>query len=449
MKKTFKSLTKKQIIFPLLLFLAAFLFNYWTPFAADDYTYMYNFSNGDRITCIFDIFSSLAMHYTQYGNGRVVSHFFVMFFLMFPKVFFDLLNAVIFVCFILFVLQITANKKAFSALMFLAIPTLLWLYMPAYGQVFLWLTGCINYMWSYLFALLFLNVYISLLRDSSLLNKKWKLIVFCLFSLLFGNYSENVSFSVIFTGFLLLCIVMYQHKSIQKNMIYVLPIISGAIGYLVLLLSPSGSAKFSDNLSLSVLVKNAIDLFTTYYNMCRLPLILFFVLLCIAVYYKIDKNEIIIALCFLFISFIAAAMLIIASYLPERSIANSVIFLLIGIVQLLQSLRSNSRLECVSLCICTYFLISSIMTYWDGSYDIYRVHKEQTSRDQYIEASIASDNKVLGVPIITSTTKYSCKYGLLDLNSEDSNETFPNVYVAKYYGLDKIYVTYPDTSSTE
>ena len=47
-----------------------------------------------------------------------------------------------------------------------------------YGQVFLWLTGCINYMWSYLFALLFLNIYISLLRGKSLLDKKWKLILF-------------------------------------------------------------------------------------------------------------------------------------------------------------------------------------------------------------------------------------------------------------------------------
>lgn len=110
----------------------------------------------------------------------------------------------------------TSHKKACSLLLFFAIPTLLWLYMPAYGQIFLWLDGSINYMWGYLFALLFLSVYITLLRGKSLLNQTWKLILFCVFTFLFGNYSENVSFSVIFTGFLLLCITMYRPEKYQE-----------------------------------------------------------------------------------------------------------------------------------------------------------------------------------------------------------------------------------------
>ena len=53
MKKYFKCLTKMQLISYLLLFLTAFLFNYWTPYAADDYSYMYNLGNGERITSVF------------------------------------------------------------------------------------------------------------------------------------------------------------------------------------------------------------------------------------------------------------------------------------------------------------------------------------------------------------------------------------------------------------
>ena len=49
MKKYFKCLTKMQLISFLLLFLTAFLFNYWTPYAADDYSYMYNLGNGERL----------------------------------------------------------------------------------------------------------------------------------------------------------------------------------------------------------------------------------------------------------------------------------------------------------------------------------------------------------------------------------------------------------------
>lgn len=436
----------KLIIGSLCLLICALLFNHWTPYASDDYSYMFNFSDGSRITSLGQIFQSLAEHYMHYGNGRIISHFFVMLFLIGSKSVFNIVNAVFFVLFVISIYKVTSRNKKFSLLLFFAIPTLLWLYMPAYGQIFLWLDGSINYMWSYLFALTYLFVYIGLIRNRILLDKKWKMILFCIFTFLFGNYSENVSFSVIFIGFILLCIVMYQRKKWKSYFIYVLPVVCGAIGYLLLLLSPSGSAKFSENLSLPLIFKNAVEIFTEYYNTCRIPLIFFFVLLGIALYYKLDKKEILIALAFFFISVIASGMLVIASYLPERSLANGIVFLIIGIVQLLQLLRSNTRLECVSLCVCIYLIVGSLMSYWEGSYDIYRVHKEQAVRDTTIESAVSAGDTVIGVPIITSTTKYCCKYGLLDMNGKDSDDPFPNAYIAKYYGLDKIYVIYPDNS---
>lgn len=76
-----------------------------------------------------------------------------------------------------------------------------------------------------------------------------------------------------FIGFILLCIVMYQRKNWKSYFTYVLPVVCGAIGYLLLLLSPSGSAKFSENLSLPLIFKNAVEIFTEYYNTCRIPLI--------------------------------------------------------------------------------------------------------------------------------------------------------------------------------
>lgn len=434
----------KLLIGSLCIFLCALLFNHWTPYASDDYSYMFSFSDGSRITSLGQLFPSLAEHYMHYGNGRIVSHFLVMLFLIGSKWLFNIVNAILFVLFIIRIYQLTSQNRKFSLLLFLAVPTLLWLYMPAYGQIFLWLDGSVNYMWSYLFALIFLSVYIGLLRGRMPLNKKWKLVLFCIFTFLFGNYSENVSFSVIFTGFVLLCMIMYHRKNLKSYISYVLPVVCGALGYLVLLLSPSGSAKFSENLSLSLIFKNAIEIFTEYYNTCRIPLIIFFVLLGIALYYKLDKKEVLIAFAFFFISIIASGMLVIASYLPERSLANGVVFLLIGIVQLLQLLRNNIRLECISLCVCIYLIVGSLMSCWEGSYDIYRVHKEQSVRDAAIEAAISSGNTVVSVPIITSTTKYCCKYGLLDMNGIDSDDPFPNTYIAKYYGLDKIYVTYPE-----
>ena len=75
----------KLIIGSLCLLICALLFNHWTPYASDDYSYMFNFSDGSRITSLGQIFQSLTEHYMHYGNGRIISHFFVMLFLIGSK----------------------------------------------------------------------------------------------------------------------------------------------------------------------------------------------------------------------------------------------------------------------------------------------------------------------------------------------------------------------------
>ena len=80
MNKNFFRQYNKLILGSIILFFTALLFNHWTPYAADDYSYMFNLSDGSRMTSIGQIFSSLAVHYTKYGNGRLVSHFFVGFY---------------------------------------------------------------------------------------------------------------------------------------------------------------------------------------------------------------------------------------------------------------------------------------------------------------------------------------------------------------------------------
>ena len=48
---------------------------------------------------------------------------------------------------------------------------LLWIYTPSFGQVFLWLDGALNYLWSVLFSLLMLKVYAGKFRDDRELPK--------------------------------------------------------------------------------------------------------------------------------------------------------------------------------------------------------------------------------------------------------------------------------------
>ena len=61
MNKNFFRQYNKLILGSIILFFTALLFNHWTPYAADDYSYMFNLSDGSRMTSIGQIFSSLAV----------------------------------------------------------------------------------------------------------------------------------------------------------------------------------------------------------------------------------------------------------------------------------------------------------------------------------------------------------------------------------------------------
>ena len=104
----------KLIIGSLCLLICALLFNHCTPYASDDYSYMFNFSDGSRITSLGQIFQSLTEHYMHYGNGRIISHFFVMLFLIGSKSVFNIVNAVFFVLFVISKYKVTSRTKKFS-----------------------------------------------------------------------------------------------------------------------------------------------------------------------------------------------------------------------------------------------------------------------------------------------------------------------------------------------
>lgn len=76
---------KREIIVAIII-LSIFLLNYYTPYYADDYNYMYSFALGERITNIRDIVPSMVAHYESM-NGRIVLHFLAQLFLIFPLLF--------------------------------------------------------------------------------------------------------------------------------------------------------------------------------------------------------------------------------------------------------------------------------------------------------------------------------------------------------------------------
>ena len=425
------------VICVILLFAMSFIYNMLSPYTTDDYAYMFSAVNGDRINRIFQILPSLWNDYLTV-HGRVVPHFFLQLFLIGPKWIFNIVNAVIYVVLIWLMTTIADKKPKNQLLLWLAIAVTLWVFVPAYGQVFFWMSGSVNYSWCYVFALLYCNYYFDMLRNPYKKQSNKKFVCFCIFSFFFGAYSELVSFSVVFTCFLVLCVVMYEKKQIKQELKQMLPIIFSACGYLTMLLSPAQANRKGD-LAIGAILKKLIVLFEEYYYYAKPLLVLWAILLVLAIHFKTNKKMIIMSTALLSISVVSIAMLSVASYAAERHYANAIVFLVAAIVVFLQILLKKEHANCIMQCICVYLIVSNLMPLWEGTYDIYTVHKLQKQREQYISEQIKLGNtKEIYVPLIQSATCYSCKYDLIDLQVSDI-EIWPNTAVAKYYGIENIY----------
>ena len=428
---------KKIVIAIVVMFFVALFYNRMSPYTTDDYAYMLNFSNGERITNPFQIFGSLWSHYLNI-HGRILPHFFVQFLMIFPKWIFNIINAAVFIWLIWLVLQ-AGGKKKFSLLLFIAVPIAFWIYIPAYGQIFLWMTGSINYCWAYVFSMIYIKYYIDLYKNPMQLLDSKKIFGLSLFSLFFGAYSELISFPTVFVCFIFVCMVMLEKHSIKKYWKYCIPMVTGAMGYLTMVLSPAEATRQGE-FSLGVIFKCLIDVFETYYQCAKPLLIVWAILMVIAIYFKVDKKVVIISVSFFVINLMSMAMLSVASYVVARHYAIPLFYLLVAIVVLMQSIRGKGQIECLTYCICAYVIATSVWSLWEGTYDIYDVNRKNAEREAYIYEQVERGAEVLTVPIIRPLTKYSCKYDLMDIRTDDA-EPWPNSDIAKYYGLKKIYGT--------
>lgn len=421
-----------------ITFMIALLYNMLTPYTTDDYAYMFSAVTGERITNVFQIFPSLWDDYLHI-HGRVVPHFFVQLFTIGPKWIFNVVNAAMLTCMFWLMQSMGEEKKNFDLLIWIAIPVVLWVYLPAYGQVFLWFSGSVNYCWAFVFSLVFIRFYVKLYRNPEKILKRKHMVALCAYGLFFGAYSELVSFPTVFVSFLLLCLVVVEKREIKKYWNYVIPVMTAAVGYLTMLLSPSQVSRQASDVSLGAIVKRFIDVFETYYQVSRLLLIIWAVFLVLAACYEVNKKQIIVSGAFLMISLLSMALLSVTSYAVARHYAINVFFLIVAIVILVKALLSKGNVKCVGYCICAYVLMNSVWSLWEGTYDIFSVYQQQCEREVYIEEMKAIGNDdVVYVPIITCQTKYSCKYELLDMQVDDT-DVWPNSAIAKYYGIGKIY----------
>ena len=379
MKKKNISLIFYRIILVTVLsisFLIVFYINYKTHPYHDEFVYSCIYGTTQRITNLRDLFTSVYNLYFMH-NGRAITHFILMAFLMQGKLLRDIVNSLFFVILLYQLIRYATkgekNNILKSVLALLIFP-LLWNTIPAFGETVIWFAGSVNYLWTTVFLLFYLKLVNEIFKQEKNFSKT-KLIIFYLLSFIIPSLHESVG--IISCSYLGLVFLYLWIKNKKINTTLLKACLFSAVGFLCVVLSPGTEirklAELQTMENVPTLLENLTHVFRMLLNTiksCPLIFILIFfgIIFSFYVLLKHKKGEIkkeAFEFLFLCISAFLAylAMVVSPTFLERVTFVPYIIFTLAGF-KALQYLRNFPKIQWIQIAaLFVLFILSSIKAY--------------------------------------------------------------------------------------
>ena len=420
------------LLFCLGFFAMMLLCNHWTDLIADDYRYCFSYADDTRIESVAQIFPSMAAH-RQTMNGRVVPHFLVQLFLMLPKGVFDVVDALFFALLVWLLHELAVGKGLTNPVLACVLFFAFWAFQPDFGQVFLWLTGSVNYLWCGVFSLLWLLPLVRRFRDESEPGKTAR-ILFVVFSFPVGAYNENGTVALVAAWLAFAAADWFWFKK-RPGLWKILALASMLAGFAYMMLAPAETVNKSAEMTFTVLLANFVETGRMYLRFW--PLLLCFPLFyALALYRKVDLKTRLLSLILLFGSLAGQFVLTFAMYCAGRSMHIALVLLLAADAVLLARLYDlPGRNVLIALCCVGGLLMGR--GWFVGLSDIRDTHALLQYNEDFITECAARGEKEVELWRPYAKTSYSALEGLAYLNTDDPGD-WPNVYMAKFYGVDKV-----------
>lgn len=418
-----------------ILFILLLLLNCLTPMVADDYQYCFIFNRTEKVGSLFDIIKSQFYHYFEWG-GRTVAHLLVQFFLLLGKPIFNVFNTIITIIYVWLIgkLSFYNSSKNFGYLLafFMA-----WFFMPAYGSVFLWLTGACNYLWC---AVIMFSLILIYFRNTVELKKMpgYLSILIALWGIAAGWCNENTSAMTVYVCIALTIYCRFKWKRVE---LWQITGIFGEIaGYFIMILAPGNYIRASAydggniifRLHKSWMQANAV-MFDAEGRYAAI-FILFIISFVLIIFMKIDLDRKIVGSIWFSAAFVGNyAMILSPKYPPRASFGVRTMFF-VSIIYCLNIILSRMKTDyqryfhlIVISVISLYFLNS----YAEALYDIGGTWFKDKARIETVHEEKEKGNLVIEVPGMSPKTEYNVFKTIAD---------WPDYDVARYYGVEKIIV---------
>lgn len=440
----------------IILFLVFFINNLITPYMVDDY--------GGRVGEPFDfssIFSYLVTRY-QTWSGRMVADFNAALFMGFPKIVFDIFNSLFSVLFFVLLTYhvIGAKKVSFEKKLIIFITSVLatFFIVTYFGQVFLWLTGAVNYLWNIVFilaGLLPFRVYsdsINLSQDENEISKFIKkhkifmplIMLLCIVS---GCTNEPTVCGLLLMMLVFIIFTLVKIKRIP--IFFITGFLTTALGAAILIFAPGNGMRqdvVTEDITLSkgqTIVNNVtgvLDIFLKTEGLL-IPLLILLALVFILIFVFHEKRFLFSSLLYAISSFIMVAAYAGSGTSPRwyRGVFGATVFFIIAMLIPLAELLDHKRIFISVQVISSVLSVMMIILAFYSSTTLFYNFYQDKKRNAYVVSQSAGGNKNLVLNKLDErlTSPWNPNMGDLSENKDD----FPNPSYAAFYGLDSVVVT--------
>lgn len=434
---------KKVLIVIIGTYLIMVLLNFLTPLIADDLEYYYK---TESLSTIF------RDEYTQYisWTGRSVVHAIARFFLLLPKPVFNFINPLAYVYLTLIIYSISTNCKQFRLLKYTLINFSLWLFIPTYGQVFLWETGSANYLWGSIIILSLVFIYHNFYEkgSSSVFIIKRRIVspLIFLLGILGGWCNENTS------GGLLLLLIVYIIIGKRRQGFIPKWMISGMVGCVVglfIMISSPGNkirSAYFERSSWALGKKIFTGVLQITENLQEYALYFILLLAVVIILQSLFpkcKQKLFLSACYVFVG---VATIYVLALSPSglgwgRSYFGGIIYLIIALFiswpDNLAIIKNSLKPFYISLSV--MLSINFLFSFVIGTADIALSYRDITNRYEYLEKQkkLGNLNPVMGSIERDNVTFYPAYSKGLSNIGKDPNLQI-NRATAKYFGLESV-----------
>ncbi len=296
---------KQSLFYILILIIGAFILyvNVNMPLVGEDYTLQPWGSNSapssfiEKLNTISNkVYYSAVMWSPRVGEAlsTITS--------VFPKIVFDVINAVLFIWLII-VLFALVNGRCPSSYWYsdgLALFIIVFLiinFFPLLGQVFFWKAGATNHLWGVILILSFSLPFRLNYAKKIEIKHIHSLFLYVLLGFFSGLTVENAG-AVTLGTLVIYYVISYRNKTIDRKFIF--PLLANAVGVSLLLFSPGTTIRrdyyrqlgYDGNLSgLDMYLDRFIRVHTDFINITWPVLVFFFIILLIYLFVRLRQNQ--------------------------------------------------------------------------------------------------------------------------------------------------------------